>query len=198
MSVFNRANLLWLLTNTAKKLSIWGLIGLFLLLASVIVYCLKAPHISQQIRAIKAEQTALIEHQSQVAKRGQKPLVENTEQEVTKFYARFPSAKALPTVLATLNNMAKQQNIELIVGDYKFSEVKTKQREHVKVLTQYQIVFPVQGSYSSIRQFVAQSLKALPEIALIDLQIVRETSTSAMVDARLEFVAYVKGEAWQQ
>lgn len=198
MSDFNRANLLWIFTNIAKKLGIWGLIGLFLLVVSVIVYCLKAPQISQQIRALQVEQTALIAHQSKGASRAQQPVVENTEQEVTKFYARFPSAKALPTVLATLNNMAKKQNIELIVGDYKFSEVKTKQREHVKALTKYQIVFPVQGSYSSIRQFVAQSLKALPEIALIDLQIVRETSTSAMVDARLEFVAYVKGETWQE
>jgi len=192
----NLSYFLWWLTSYAKKLGIWGLLGVFLLLVSLLAYGIKVPMLSAQIEALKLAQakqakTTALDHAGNV-----EPIIQNTEEEVTRFYSRFPSVHLLPDVLSELNTIAKKNQIELIVGDYKLTELKTKKDAKLRVLTKYELIFPVQGTYAQIRSFVSQALKALPEMALVDLQVVRESPSVERVDTRLVFVVFVKGDDW--
>lgn len=179
-----------------KKLGMWGLLGVFLVIASLVFYAINIPKAKQKIALVKAEQLNQstkqhAQHDEQTAE------LQNPEEEVSAFYNRFPTVEALPTILAKLNKIASKQSILLSIGDYRYKEVKAKKKTNTRELTQYKIVFPVEGQYTNIRQFVSESLKAFPEMALMDLQVVRDDSNSRLVAARLAFVVFVKGESWQ-
>lgn len=182
----------------AKKLGAWGLLGLFLVIASLVFYAINIPKAKQKIELVKAEQLNQSRKQRAQDRNADQPTVQNAEEEVDAFYSRFPTVEALPKILAELNQIANKQGILLSIGDYRYKEVKTKRKTNARALTKYKIVFPVEGQYTNIRGFVSKALKAFPEMALMDLQVVRDDSNSRAVAARLEFVVFVKGESWQR
>lgn len=192
----NLPYMIWSLTRYAKKLGIWGLLGLFLLVVSIFAYGIKVPLLNAQIAVLKTEQAKQAKANALDGVNKHEPIIQNTDEEISKFYSRFPSVHLLPEVLAELNKIAKKNQIELIVGDYKFTALKAKKEAVQRALTKYELIFPVQGTYAQIRSFVSQALKALPEMALLDLQVVRESPSVANVDARLVFVVFVKGDEW--
>lgn len=185
----------WQLTSWLKKLGAWGLIGLLLLMITLLFYLVKIPETQTRIETAKAalkQQSA--RRDAQAAK--QRPTMQNAEEEVQDFYSRFPTVDGLPAILGQLHKIAKQQSLTLVVGDYQYKALKTKRKNNVRELTKYKIVLPVDGSYTKIRAFIAESLQAMPELALMDLQVVREDSQSRDVAARVAFVVFVRGEAW--
>jgi Tfp pilus assembly protein PilO len=186
----------WWLSTIAKKLGMWGLLGLFLVIASLVFYAINIPKAKQKIAMVKTEQVNQTKQHAQ-ERNADQPTVQNAEEEVDAFYRRFPTVDALPTILAKLNHIANKQSILLSIGDYRYKEVKAKKKTNTRELTNYKIVFPVEGPYTNIRRFVSDALKAFPEMALMDFQVVRDDSNSRMVAARLEFVVFVKGESWQ-
>jgi Tfp pilus assembly protein PilO len=192
----NLPYIVWSLTSFAKKLGVWGLLGLLLLLISIFAYGIKVPLLNAQITTLKIEQAKQAKANALDSVNKHEPIIQNTEEEVSKFYSRFPSVHLLPEVLAELNKIAKNNQIELTIGDYKFTEIKTKKEAIQRALTKYELIFPIQGTYAQIRSFVSQALKALPEMALLDLQVVRESPSVERVDARLVFVVFVKGDEW--
>lgn len=62
------------------------------------------------------------------------------------------------------------------------------------MLTQYEMVLPVEGSYNKVRAFISSILSNLPSVAIADIQIERESTLSPSVDARLVLILYVRGD----
>ncbi len=193
----NGQYLYWGLTAIAKKLGLLGLIALCLVIASLVFYAIKIPQIKADIANVKMQQADQVKKQAAKVNAIEKPTERSQAEEVDMFYSRFPKVEELPDVIAQLYSIAVQQNIALNIGDYRYKSLKAK-NQHKHALNKYEIVLPVEGQYTNIRKFVSQSLKALPEMALIDLQIVREDKATREVSARLVFVVFVKGQTWQQ
>ncbi|MGV3581285.1 MAG: type 4a pilus biogenesis protein PilO [Methylophilus sp.] len=192
----NFANLYWYVAHYAKKLGIWGLLGLLLIIGSSIFYVSKIPPLHESTEALILAHQVAQSQDNDATTQQEAPLVQNTAEEIAKFYERFPEAERLPEVLATINQLANQQKIVLNSGDYKLNKIKQSNATNHKTLTKYEITFPVKGPYTQIRTFVADVLEKLPAIALTDIQMNRESTMDSSVESKLVFTLFVKGEAW--
>jgi len=192
----NLSLLSWYVTYYAKKLGLWGWLGLVLMLMSYIVHQAEVKTVRTSTEQL-VTQKVLAEAQS-----GNQPLqtetpeaLESHSNDIEDFYNRFPNVEALPAVLETMNQLAAKQGIVLNSGDYKLDKLK-KSNSMPKTLTKYQISFPVLGDYKKIRRFTANVLNKLPGVALTDMQVKRENTTDQQVEASLVYVLFVKGKQW--
>ena len=189
------ANFYWYSTHYAKKLGIWGLLGLCLIIGSAVFYM-------SNISGLNASTEALMQARLDAESRNHKSVVKdetpprkNSAEEIAAYYQRFPKAESLPEILATINQLANQQKLALNNGDYKLSKIKQSSALR-KALTQYEITFPVTGQYTQIRTFVAKVLARQPAIALTDIQMHRENTMDPNIESKLVFTLFLKGETW--
>ena len=192
---------LWQSQQIVKKLGLFGLLGLAIALGCGLFYASKIMPINDQI----LEYNESIQ-QAKLNNAEQKNLsipIKNvpqqiTNDDITKFYARFPEGASLPTWLSLINETAVKQGLLLNRGDYKLTQIKsTLFKSNPGQLSRYEIVLPVTGQYSQIRQFIAQVLYQMPALALSEMQIKRENTLSPKVEARLVFVLMLQGGQWK-
>lgn len=188
----NAQALIWWISALAKRLGLWGLLGLCLLVLSAFIYWIKVPAILNEIAAVEQAQVSL-DQQREAKKQAQ--ATNPAKQDAlaaTVFFDRFKSLKAVPALLKDLHKLAKQRQLALEVGDYRYQKAKSQRNENGLLLTQYKMIFPVEGRYTDIRRFIDDALAQNPEMALLDLQVVREDRHTNVVAARLVFAVYVK------
>ncbi|MDP2071311.1 type 4a pilus biogenesis protein PilO [Methylotenera sp.] len=179
----------WLLGRFAKALNIWGLTGIVITIGCLLFYIAKIEKLGQQITAAQYELVHIKENSTELVHSQVLPAQTST-QEINEFYKRFPAGASLPKWLNSIEDVAIKQHLILNRGDYKLSQTKQGQ------LLRYEIVLPLVGKYTQVRQFVAEVLLNLPALALSDLQIKRENSLSPTVEARLVFVLFLQGDSW--
>jgi hypothetical protein len=192
----NQHDIYWFVMAIAKKLGVWGLLGLIIAVSSSVFYITSMPALKHNIAVIKAEGVT-----NNSAKQFEQATTapQTTEQEIVDFYEQFPAVDGLPEALAQLSRMATEQDLALNSGDYKLKQIKqSKEALAPRALDRYEFVLPIQGNYIQIRKFLSAVLDALPALALTDLQMVREDTLSPSVEAQLTFVLYAKGEAWNK
>ena len=201
MAQFNLHYWLWQSRQIAKKLGLFGLLGLAIALGCGLFYASKITPINdkilqhnesiQQVKLNNAEQKSLSIPINNVPQ-------QITNDDITKFYARFPNGASLPKWLSLLNETAVKQGLLLNRGDYKLTQIKSTQiKANPGQLSRYEIVLPVTGRYSQIRQFIAQVLYQMPALALSEMQIKRENTLRPTVEARLVFVLMLQGDHWK-
>lgn len=201
MAQFNLHYWLWQSRQIAKKLGLFGLLGLAIALGCGLFYASKITPINdkilqhnesiQQVKLNNAEQKSLSIPINNVPQ-------QITNDDITKFYARFPNGASLPKWLSLLNETAVKQGLLLNRGDYKLTQIKSTQiKANPGQLSRYEIVLPVTGQYSQIRQFIAQVLYQMPALALSEMQIKRENTLRPTVEARLVFVLMLQGDHWK-
>ena len=204
MQWLNLAYMRWYFSQIIKKIGVLGMLALAITLGCGLFYAFNMVPLQQTIAAdtIRLQQ----ENQQQISndKPEKSPLEIAPEQPNTealkRFYARFPVAESLPNCLRLIDNIALKQHLTLNRGDYKLTQIKQLQTNQ-GTLVRYEIVLPVIGQYTQIRQFAAQVLHELPALALMDLQLKRESAQSPTVEARLIFVLLLKNnmgaDLWQ-
>lgn len=183
----------WLLRRAAQNLGIWGLLGTMLVAVCGLIFIVKILPAEKQLSAAKYT----LEHTQEDADKNAQvltPALEVSEktsaQDVVEFYKLFPIGATLSKQLELIEKTALKQQLILSRGDYKLT--KTKQGQ----LSRYEIVFPLVGNYTQIRQFIAAVLQKLPALALTDLQIKRENVMSPTLQARLVFTLFLQGDSW--
>jgi hypothetical protein len=112
----------------------------------------------------------------------QKPLA---EQRLTDFYDTLGDKRFSEQQIKTLFSLAQKSGLALNQAEYKSAADKNG-RFHT-----YQIVLPVKGAYSAIRQFCEQTLLAIPFASLDEMSFKREAIASHAVEARLRFTLYL-------
>lgn len=178
----------WLLGRVAKNLGVWGLLGVAFIFSSFLFYMIKVTAVEREIDITQFE---LKQIQNKPVLVQPKIVSEQTTvQEASKFYSMFPSGASLPKWLGLIDETALKQHLILNRGDYKLSQTKQGQ------LSRYELVLPVAGKYTQIRQFIVEVLQKLPALALSDLQIKRENTLSPTVEARLVFVLFLQSDSW--
>lgn len=194
MTSFNTHYLNWLLRAFAKKLGLWGFFGLFVICFGTAIYHSKTAEMQQEISTL---QTAIAEKETSrlTGHAVETPSTPNNSlQTLNALYQTFPTALSIPDTLSQLNLLAAKQQLLLNSGDYKLNKMVARNASSVKILTQYEMVLPVEGSYSKIRAFIAGILSTLPSVAISDIQIKRESTLSPQVEARLVLIFFVRGE----
>lgn len=194
MNALNTQYLGWLLRRFAKAAGLWGILAIVIAVAVVITLSTKMADMQQQIsvletniatKQIPTSETATIEA----------PVVQQaSSQTLSEFYQTFPTALSIPDTLSQLNALATKQQLLLNSGDYKLNKIAAKNNAGTRVLTQYEMVLPVEGSYNKVRAFISSILSNLPSVAIADIQIERESTLSPSVDARLVLIFYVRGD----
>ncbi len=193
----------WYSMRLAKPLGVWGLLGVALFCASLLMYGTVINSLDEETMAM---QTALTQKPLKLgltdtaALQVTSPVMSPdmalpTAQTLQQLYQTFPFESSLPRLLAQLNQMASQQHLVLNSGDYRLKKVKQTSKTSDAQLVQYEIVFPIKGRYLAIRLFVAEALARLPTLAIDTLQISRENTLSPEVEARLVLVLFVKEAA---
>ena len=192
---------LWQSQQIAKKLGFFGLLGLAIALGCGLFYVSKIIPINDQIieynesiQQVKLKNTER-KNLSRVINNAPQPI---TNDDITKFYARFPDGASLPKWLSLINESAVKQGLLLNRGDYKLTQIKATQiTSNPGQLSRYEIVLPVTGQYSQIRKFIAQVLYQMPALALSEMQIKRENTLKPTVEVRLVFVLMLQGDHWK-
>lgn len=197
---------IWQLQQIVKNLGLFGILGIVILLGCGLFYTSKIIPINnqvvqnnnsiQQLKLGKNKQTNLSMPINNIPQQA-------TNDDITKFYARFPSGDSLPKWLSLINETAVEHGLLLNRGDYKLTQIKSTPINSKQInlksdqLSRYEIVLPVTGQYSQIHQFIAQVLYQMPALALSEMQIKRENTLSPTVDARLVLVLMLQGNHWK-
>ena len=200
----------WLVNQVIKKLGVFGMLGLVIALGCCLFYVTqilpqqnKIQELVSQLQLVNASQNSQInsKQNSQSNSKQNNVLAKQVSlAEVEKFYAIFSESASLPNTIDLIRENAQKQKLVLPRGNYKLIQTKISQQANsqTKQLANYEMVFPVTGTYQQIRTFIVQVLYQLPTLALSDLQIKRENTLSPFVDARLTFVLFLQDDAWQK
>jgi hypothetical protein len=101
------------------------------------------------------------------------------------FYAFFPSTDSTPFWIGEVVHAAAKHGVEINGTEYRMD------REKDVKLARYEMMLPIRGQYSHVRGFVADALRAVPAMALIDVAIKRESVESERLEANLKFNLYL-------
>ncbi len=107
------------------------------------------------------------------------------DQALQIFYAFFPRIDSSPFWINELVKVAEQSEVQISGSEYRMV------REKEWKLARYEIVLPVRGRYPQLRAFIADALRAVPAMALVDVAIKRENVESELLEARLRFNLYL-------
>lgn len=194
MNALNTQYLGWLLRRFAKSVGLWGIVAMTIAFAVVITFSTKMADMQQKISALETNMASKQITPSETTAIEASEVQQESSQTLSEFYQTFPSALSIPDTLSQLNALATKQQLLLNSGDYKLNKVPAKNNVGSKVLTQYEMVLPVEGSYSRVRAFIASILSNLPSVAISDIQIERESTLTPSVEARLVLIFYVRGD----
>lgn len=186
----------WRAKWLSKRLGFAGLIGVSLMLTSLAFYWfeflpMKQLTLVQKVQVQQQEKTSHLPVLLTV-----EPT--NPQAELANFYASFPNGSQLSSSLKQIQSTAIKHKLILNRGDYKFTltAMDLQKKINSNTLARYEIQLPVSGSYSQIRAFIEEVMLQLPTLALSEVQMKRESSLVPIVEGRLKFVLFVKGEAW--
>jgi hypothetical protein len=101
------------------------------------------------------------------------------------FYAFFPNIDSSPFWIGELVKVATQHGIEISGSDYRMVQEKEW------VLARYEMAMPVRARYPQMRAFIADTLRTIPAMALVDVVIKREGVESEVLEASLKFNLYL-------
>ncbi|MDN5751904.1 MAG: hypothetical protein L0H15_01305 [Nitrosospira sp.] len=101
------------------------------------------------------------------------------------FYAFFPHIDSSPFWIRELVQAAAATGVEINGSDYRMV------REKGWKLARYEMILPVRGKYPQVRAFIADALRVVPAMALVDIGIKREGVESEWLEASLKFNLYL-------
>ncbi len=183
----------WYANQFAKRLGIVGLIGLALIIISIGFYLTKYLPTQSQLEESTAN-LAQLKKDSASKHVKVETIRRDPANEISNFYATFPNGASLSSSLRLIQKTAIKQKLELNRGDYKL--ILTQAAMQNTELERYEIRLPISGRYIQMRAFIAEVMQVIPNLALTEMQIKRESSTSPLVDAQMVFVMFVKADAW--
>jgi hypothetical protein len=177
-------SLLWTLRQWARKLGKTGLAGLALLAAALLLYVVdvlpQQADIDANAARIAALETELAQRRALVA------AIEKPRNKPALAATAAPTITVAAERVRELQKLAARHDIVLRRGQYTPAPVSGT------TLVRWQILLPVDAPYPAIRGFVADSLAAIPTLALEDFRVKRETIGAASVAADLRFNLYLQ------
>lgn len=184
----------WLIEGRllVRHLSGAGLIGLVLLCTALVVGLAFVRPVLQETRQIKKTYSRWQLEQNQMPKTSL--VLSQTlslDEKARAHIADLPTLQEVSEIITRLHEVARASGVTWLQADFLFSPASATQ------LPTYSLVFPLQGSYKNIRQFITNSLNNEPALALSEISFKREDPNAAQVNAQVRFVLYLKPESGQ-
>jgi hypothetical protein len=164
-------------------------IACLLCLAAASAWLWLVPHLHQQL---EAERLAIVraQHALRLASAASaQPPLPVAEQRLEQFYRTLGARRDAEQPVKTMFATAQQAGLALTQAEYK-SRFDQNGRLHA-----YQVLLPVKGSYSVIRQFCEKTLLAIPYASLDEISFKREAIATPTLDAKLRFTLYLADRA---
>jgi hypothetical protein len=169
--------------ETLRMLGVPGVIGITLLVFSL-SYAASALWPAKLELDAKREQAA--SQRERVAQARAGFVDQSPAGQLRAFYSFLPPQPAAPQWLDRIYAAAEKERIALLRGEYGLViEPETG-------VARYRILFPVKGSYSQIRGFIAGALDAVPALALDDVNFERQKISDGQLDAKIRMTLYLK------
>ena len=159
-----------------------GCLGALCLVAALVFFVLDVMPTTDRVANLALRTQALQARKAQ----GPSLVAQTPAQQLANFYTAFPPRSAIPDVLAHIEQIATEQQLELELGEY------TMQREPGARLDQLRITLPVKGSYLQIRKLIAEVLHTQGSLSLESLSVRRAKVGQDVVDGRIVFLLFLE------
>ena len=172
----------WLVRLT-ERLGWPGVVGLGLVAFAGGLYLSAVQPGQARLQKLRAEISRLESHSAPAAS----DAPATRRERLDAFYGFFPPAGHTAEPLGRIFAVASKQGLALDQGEYRYLP------ESAAGLGQFQLTFPVKGTYPQVRRFVAAARAAVPNLSLDSIQFERGKVGDAVVNVKVTFVMYVGG-----
>lgn len=173
----------WQAARWWRRLGWPGAAGLALAIYALALYGAAVVPAGRRLEAARGELATL---QAEASRRASSPAEPSAEARLGAFYQSFPAPDSAPAWLEKLYAAAGKESLMLESGDYKLTPDKSGR------LLRYAISLPVRGSYVQVRRFVRAALDENPALALSDIHLKRDAIGNAAIEARIQFILYLR------
>lgn len=174
---------LWQLRQWGRRLGRTGLAGLALIAIAALLHLVDVGPLQDEIAAGDAH---IAELEAAARARAAAEPAEATHTRAELPAATTPTIKRAAERVRELEKLAEKHHLTLLRGQY------TPQPVSGTSLVRWQIVFPIDAPYPALRGFVADSLAAMPTLALDDIRLKREQIGDTSLTADLRFNLYLQ------
>lgn len=172
-----------------ERLGAPGKIGFGLIVFSIVFFVAavlpRQAEVSELMEKAEAVQASLRSAPVQAQVSGGKSRKIQGHQALQAFYDFFPNIDSTPAYIREVVQSAAQHNVEIAGTEYRMA------REKDVKLARYEMMVPVRGRYPEVRGFIADALRAVPAMALVDVMIKREGVETELLEASLKFNLYL-------
>lgn len=172
-----------------ERLGAPGKIGFGLIVFSIVFFVAavlpRQAEVSELMEKAEAVQASLRSAPVQAQVGGGKTRKIQGHQALQAFYDFFPNIDSTPAYIREVVQSAAQHNVEIGGTEYRMA------REKDVKLARYEMMVPVRGRYPEVRGFIADALRAVPAMALVDVMIKREGVETELLEASLKFNLYL-------
>jgi hypothetical protein len=166
----------------------WGNgLACLLLLIGVAAWLSWLPHLRHQRDSQKRELSKVTRSLAMPEVKAAPIALPRNEQNMTDFHQALGETRYAEQQVKTLFAIAAKVGLVLSQGEYK-AGFDRNGRFH-----SYQILLPVKGSYSVIRQFCQQTLLAIPFASLDEITFKRDNIANPTLEAKLHLTLFLSG-----
>lgn len=158
-----------------------GLLGTGLVVLALTFDLIGNRPMAQQVDTLQREAEAL--HRRLRAPSA--PVISNRER-LTRFYMSFPASSELPDLLARLHGYALARGINATKADYRSSV------ESGAPLERLVLDLPIRASYPALRDWLADVLDEMPEVAVESVAFKRQVISSPELEVQVRFILYLR------
>lgn len=171
----------WYLRQGANQLGVVGIIGL-----GILAFCAMFQFSTIQLmQRQQAELQALATLKPPVeAKAKPEDALTHLDKQLTSFYKFFPERSDMSGQVENLFDTAKKYNLVLENGSYEVT------RGAAHKLARCEVQLPVKGSYVQTREFLANVLQSMSNVALSAVSIQRQKIGDSTIDAQIKLTLY--------
>jgi Tfp pilus assembly protein PilO len=165
-----------ILWRAREEMGIAGMASVVLLLLASLFYFFQLQPLQQQHGELRAQ----LAKQARTAPAGEPS---STSEKLGAFYRFMEKPEQTTDWLAKLYAIGKATGVGLQSATYKTQPGAGR-------LERYEIVLPVTGSYTQIREFLKRALAEIPVLSLDQLSLKREARTDGAVSAELRLTLH--------
>jgi hypothetical protein len=178
------AALVWRLRRAARAIG-WQApaIGLAVL-ATVATYGWLVLPLEDSVAGVRQDAEAL---RSKMATRLTAREAADPAGQLQEFYRHFPAPETVPDTLQAIFDAASAANLGVEHAEYHMAA------EPVGELSRYDVIIPLKGRYSQMREFLARILTEHQNLVLDGISFNRQTAAEIGVEAQLHLTLYLRG-----
>ena len=115
-----------------------------------------------------------------------------TQLQLQQFIDTLPSSGDAPVAVQSLLDLAEREGLRLLRGSYRL------QPEPAARFGRYRMTLPVRGEPARVQRFIQAALLTMPALSIESIQFKREDDTGRILEARIQWVLFVRTEGTPQ